>query len=116
MYFGHTCTISDREVQEEALDVCQVRAARSGPAVTIAIQHAMRCISACIGNCCILLYNACNRHIQQTLIVPRACTAIQLYSARVYCAYTAALYRIQPIHYTALYADPLGVHVFGFVP
>ena len=26
------------------------------------------------------------------------------YTAR---AYTAALYRIQPIHYTALYADPL---------
>ena len=31
-----------------------------------------------------LLYNARNLPIQQTLIVPRTCMAIQLYSARVY--------------------------------
>ena len=32
------------------------------------------------------------------------------YTAR---AYTAALYRIQPIHYTALYADPLWGRGYG---
>ena len=31
-----------------------------------------------------LLYNARNRPIQLTLLVPRNCIAIQLYSARVY--------------------------------
>ena len=43
---------------------------------------------------------ASNGAIQRTLPVPRVCGAIQL-------RYTAALYSIQPIHYTALYADPL---------
>ena len=43
---------------------------------------------------------ASNGAIQRTRPVPRACSAIQL-------RYTAALYSIQPIHYTALCADPL---------
>ena len=43
---------------------------------------------------------ASNGAIQRTRPVPRACSAIQL-------RYTATLYSIQPIHYTALYADPL---------
>ena len=35
-------------------------------------------------------------------------TAIHSYTAR---AYTASLYRIQPIHYTALYAHPLSMRL-----
>ena len=32
-----------------------------------------RCIRTCIGNCCIALYNARNRPIQLTRLVPRTC-------------------------------------------
>ena len=52
------------------------------------------------------LYNARNRPIQQTRPVPRDCLAIQRVQ-RVQRAPIAALYILQPIHYTALYADPL---------
>ena len=50
-----------------------------------------------------LLYNSRNGPIQRTRLY-HGPVALYSYTAR---AYTAALYRIQPIHYTALYADPL---------
>ena len=58
------------------------------------------------------------RRIQETCCITRVTALysggssshgfVELYSYTAR-AYTAALYRIQPIHYTALYADPLQI-------
>ena len=69
-----------------------------------------------------LLYNARNLPIQQTLIVPRTCMAIQLYSARVYSraiqytAYTLYSPIRRPSDYIMRFGslcaevDPLALH------
>ena len=44
----------------------------------------MRCIARCIENRSKCVETARNRPIQRRFIVPRVCSAIQLYSARVY--------------------------------
>ena len=51
-------------------------------------------------NCCI----TCVTALYSRGSLCHGSVALYSYTAR---AYTAALYRIQPIHYTALYADPL---------